>query len=204
MARAGASGSGKSTIGRLVAGLLMPAAGEVRIGGLTIRSWPRDDLAKCTSYLDQEIVLFEGSIRENVSMWDETLSEEQIILAAKDAQIHDVISARAGGYDSLVAQDGVNFSGGQRQRLEIARALATNPEILVLDEATSALDAICEADIMRAIRARGITLVVIAHRLSTIRDCNEILVLDSGSVVERGTHDELIALNNRYANLIEA
>ncbi len=204
VALVGASGSGKSTIGRLVAGLLMPAAGEVRIGGLAIRSWPRNDLAKCTSYLDQEIVLFEGSIRENVSMWDETLSEEQIILAAKDAQIHDVISARAGGYDSLVAQDGVNFSGGQRQRLEIARALATNPEILVLDEATSALDAICEADIMRAIRARGITLVVIAHRLSTIRDCNEILVLDSGSVVERGTHDELIALNNRYANLIEA
>nr|WP_305984352.1 NHLP family bacteriocin export ABC transporter peptidase/permease/ATPase subunit [Roseibium sp. MMSF_3544] len=204
VALVGASGSGKSTIGRLVAGLLTPTAGEVRIGGMPIRSWPRNKLANCVSYLDQEIVLFEGSVRENVSMWDETLSEEQIIVAAKDAQIHDVISSRAGGYDSLVAQDGVNFSGGQRQRLEIARALATNPDILVLDEATSALDAICEVDIMRAIKARGITLVVIAHRLSTIRDCDEILVLDNGNVAERGTHDELIALNNRYAELIEA
>ncbi len=204
IALVGASGSGKSTVGRLAGGLLSPTDGQILIDGRPLLDWPREQLASHISYLDQEIVLFEGSIKENLSMWDHTLPEEQIILAAKDAQIHDVVAARPGGYDSQVAQDGSNFSGGQKQRIEIARALATNPKVLILDEATSALDTISEAEIMQAIKARGITLIIVAHRLSTIRDCDEIIVLDGGKPVERGTHDELIAMDGSYANLIEA
>lgn len=199
----GASGSGKSTIGRLIAGLLQPKHGSILIDGVGLNDWPRASLASRLSYVDQEIVLFEGTIRENLTLWDDTISEQQVIQAAKDAMIHDFISARTGNYDSQVSEGGGNFSGGQRQRLEIARVLATNPSILVMDEATSALDTIAEAEIMQNIRRRGITLIIIAHRLSTIRDCDEIIVLDKGKPVERGTHEQLLARNNLYSRLIE-
>lgn len=204
VALVGGSGSGKSTLGRLIAGLYPPDAGTIAIGGRSVSDWPPAARADALAYIDQDIMLFEGSVRENLSLWDDSLADAQIVRAAKDALIHDVIAARPGGYDSRVEEGGRNFSGGQRQRLEIARALATDPRILVMDEATSALDADTEAAIMANLRARGTTLVIIAHRLSTIRDCDEIVVLDKGRVVERGTHGRLMARGGTYAALVEA
>lgn len=200
----GASGSGKSTLGRLIAGLYRPSAGEVLLDGRPLAEWPKPALAGAMAYVDQDIVLFEGTIRENLSLWDAALPEARIVEAAHDAAIHDVIAGRPGAYDAIVDEGGRNFSGGQRQRLEIARALAGDPRIIVMDEGTSALDAETEAEIIRNIQARGATLIVIAHRLSTIRDCDEIVVLERGQVVERGAHDELIAREGRYAGLLES
>ena len=204
IALVGASGSGKSTVGRLLVGLFPPSSGEVLLDGRQLALWPSSVRASTLAYVDQTIVLFEGTVRENITLWDETIPEQDIIAAAQDAMIHDVISERPGGYSGRIEEGGRNFSGGQRQRLEIARALVTNPRILVLDEATSALDTVTEAALMENLKRRGATLVVIAHRLSTIRDSDEIVVFARGKVMERGSHADLMASGGPYAQLIEA
>ena len=198
------SGSGKSTVGRLIAGLYQPIEGEIAIDGRPLPAWSRGALAAGLAMVDQDIVLFEGTIRENLSLWDSTLPEQRLVAAAQDAEIHDIIAERPGGYDAPVGETGSNFSGGQRQRLELARALTANPSIIVLDEATSALDPVIEQRVMDNIRRRGTTAIIIAHRLSTIRDADQIIVLDQGMVVEQGTHDTLIAQDGPYRRLIES
>ena len=200
----GPSGSGKSTVGKLIGGLEQPRSGCVRIGGRTMLEWPRAALAARLAYVRQSVVLFEGTVRDNLTLWDDGITEPDMIAAARDAQIHELIAARPGGYGAQIAEGGGNFSGGERQRIEIARALATNPAVIILDEATSALDPVSEQRVMEAIRRRGITCVVIAHRLSAIRDCDEIIVLEQGRVVERGDHRTLSASRGSYARLVEA
>ncbi|HQZ45489.1 MAG TPA: NHLP family bacteriocin export ABC transporter peptidase/permease/ATPase subunit [Usitatibacteraceae bacterium] len=203
VALVGASGSGKSTIARLAAGLYRPWSGEILFDGLPRESYVRDELARAVSYVDQDVVLFEGSVRDNLTMWDPLAEDEIIRSATRHAAIEDEIGLREGGLDAPLQEGARNLSGGQRQRIEIARALARGPSILLLDEATSALDTATEAIVEDNLRRRGTTCLVIAHRLSTVRDADEILVLEGGRVVERGTHAQLAAIaGGRYAALV--
>ncbi|MGH3260864.1 MAG: ATP-binding cassette domain-containing protein, partial [Trebonia sp.] len=198
----GASGSGKSTIGRVVAGLYEPWSGRVAVDGRTRTETDPDLWAVTVAYVDQDQMLFEGSVRDNVTLWDPTVGDAEVIAALRDACVYEDIARRPGGLSSAVEEDGRNFSRGQRQRLEIARALIRHPAVIVLDEATSALDPATELAIDRNLRRRGATCLIIAHRLSTIRDCDLIVVLGAGGELERGTHEQLLANSGPYAELI--
>ncbi|MFG2720543.1 NHLP family bacteriocin export ABC transporter peptidase/permease/ATPase subunit [Streptomyces sp. NPDC048416] len=202
VALVGGSGSGKSTVSRLISGLYAPWEGTIRIDGQRLEDIPRGALAASVSFVDQDVFLFEGTVRDNVALWDPSIPDDDVVTALKDAALYEVVARRPGGIHSRVEQDGRNFSGGQRQRLEIARALVRRPSILVLDEVTSALDAETEHVIIDNLRRRGCACVVIAHRLSTVRDSDEIVVLDHGTVVERGRHEELVAAAGAYAELV--
>ena len=198
----GASGCGKSTLSKLISGLYKPWSGEITFGDKTIEQIDRNVFTGSVAVVDQDITLFQDTIDQNIKLWDNSIEDFEVILAARDAGIHDEIMERDAGYKGAVAENGNNFSGGQKQRLEIARVLAQDPSIIILDEATSALDAVTEMKVIEAIKKRGITCIVIAHRLSTIRDCDNIVVLRDGEIAEQGTHEELLEKGTYYKELV--
>ena len=198
----GASGCGKSTLAKLISGLYQPWSGEILFDGKHISEIDRSVFKGSVAVVDQDITLFKDTIANNIKMWDDSIEDFEMILAARDAQIYDDIMARDGGFYGKLTEGGKDLSGGQRQRIEIARVLAQDPSVIIMDEATSALDAKTEYELVKAVKDRGITCIVIAHRLSTIRDCDEIIVLNKGLVVERGTHDELYSKGGYYTELI--
>ncbi|RSK47578.1 NHLP family bacteriocin export ABC transporter peptidase/permease/ATPase subunit [Hymenobacter rigui] len=203
VALVGGSGSGKSTVAKIASGLFPLWSGELYFDGKPKSEIPRHVITNSLAVIDQEVLVLSGTIKENISFWDSMIPDKHVIQSARDAAIHDIISVRKDAYDSSVTEGGANFSGGQRQRLEIARALVTNPSILIMDEATSALDPTAEKIVMDNIKKRGCTCLIVAHRLSTIIDCDEIIVMEYGKVVERGTHQELLNKHGVYAHLIE-
>lgn len=198
----GTTGSGKSTLSKLISGLYSPWSGEIIFNGKKMNEIDHEIFTSSIAVVDQDITLFEDTIMNNIKMWDESIEDYEVIMACNDAQIHKQIMAREGGYNAPVLEGGKNFSGGEKQRLEIARSLAADPSIIILDEATSALDAKTEYEVVKAIKARGITTIVIAHRLSTIRDADLIVVLQKGHIVEQGNHNELMKLKGSYYDLV--
>ncbi|MEE1157929.1 MAG: ATP-binding cassette domain-containing protein [Atopobiaceae bacterium] len=202
VALVGASGSGKSTIAKMLVGIHKPWSGEILFDGQRIDEIPRAVFKGSLTMVDQQVVLFHDTIENNIKMWDETIEDFEMVISARDAGIHKQIVLRKGGYQMMVEEGGRNLSGGERQRIEIARVLSSDPSILIMDEATSALDARTEYEISEYVHARGITCIIVAHRLSTIRDCDEIIVLDRGKVVQRGTHEELMGEGGLYKQLI--
>ncbi len=204
VALVGGSGSGKTTIGKLACGLLEPWSGTVRVGGMDIDSVPPERLSQLISYVNQDIVLFDGTVRDNITLWNPNVSDQAVTRALRDVTLLDAVMSRPEKYDTPVGENGLNFSGGQRQLLELARSIVSEPDILVLDEATAALDPLTENVVDDNLRMRGVTCLIIAHRLSTIRDADEIILLEGGRIVERGSHEQLIALNGAYAALIAA
>ena len=198
----GSSGCGKSTVSKIVSGLYKPWQGRLLFDGIPVEEIPNEVMNASVSTVSQNITLFSGSVRDNLTMWNDSISESDMIAAAKDACIHDIISQKPGAYDYKLTEGATNLSGGQRQRLEIARALATNPTVLIMDEATSALDPVVEKKIMDNIKRRGCTCVIVAHRLSAIRDCDQIIVMNRGKIVQRGSHDKLAQVEGHYKRFI--
>lgn len=204
LALVGPSGCGKSTLAKLAAGLFQPWEGEILYDGKQLKKVPCNVFYHSIGHVDQEIFLFSGSIRENITLWNTSVTEEMIVRASIESAIHEEIMQREGGYENTLSEGGKNLSGGQRQRLEIARALLYSPTLLIMDEATSALDSETEKKISDQIRRKGCSVLMIAHRLSTIQDCDEILVLEKGKVVQRGTHQELRNQTGLYRQLVES